>query len=60
MILVKVTRKRRKGITSFCPLGALQVAVIYLTLTMMRPKSSGLLEISSAGLSGEGDGLPPL
>jgi hypothetical protein len=52
IFLVKVTRNRGRVSTWVCPFGALRVAVIYLTLMTLKPKSSRLLEISSAGMSG--------
>jgi hypothetical protein len=51
VFLVKVRRKRGRGSVWVCPLGALQVAITCLTL-MFKPKYSGLLEISSTGVSG--------
>jgi hypothetical protein len=52
MFFVNVTRNRGRVFTWVCPLGALQLAVICLILMTLKPKSSRLLEISSAGLSG--------
>jgi hypothetical protein len=50
MFRVKVKRKRWRGSTSVCPLGALRVAVICLKLMTLKSKTSRLLEISSAGV----------
>jgi hypothetical protein len=52
MFRVKVTRNGGRGSTWCFPLGALRLAVICLTLMTLKPKSSRLLEISSAGVSG--------
>jgi hypothetical protein len=45
-------KEKKERFTSVCPLGVLRVAVIYLTLTTLKPKSSRPLDISSAGMSG--------
>jgi hypothetical protein len=51
MFLVKVTRNRGRG-GFVCPLRAVRVAVICVTLLTLKPKFSRLLELSSAGVSG--------
>jgi hypothetical protein len=55
MFLVKVTRYKGNGSTWVCPFGAVRAAVIFLTLTSLKPSSSRLL-----ACLGEGDGLLPL
>jgi hypothetical protein len=52
MCLVKVTKNRGRNSTWVCPLGAARVAVIYLTFMTLKPKSSRLLDTSSAGVQG--------
>jgi hypothetical protein len=52
MFLLKVIRNGGRNSTWFSALGALRVAVICLTLMSLNLKSSRLLEISSAGVSG--------
>jgi hypothetical protein len=49
---VKVARNRGRISTWVCPFGALRLVVNCLTLMTLKPKSSRLLEISSAGVSG--------
>jgi hypothetical protein len=53
VFLVKVTRNRGKSTTWVCPLGAVGLAVIYLTLMTLKTKSLRSLKISSAGVAGE-------
>jgi hypothetical protein len=53
MFLVKVTMNRGRGSSSVCPLGAVREAVICLTLMTLKPMSSRLLDISSAGCQGK-------
>jgi hypothetical protein len=52
MLLVKITRNSGRVSMWVCLLGAVRVAVICLTLMVLKPKPSRLLEISSAGMSG--------
>jgi hypothetical protein len=48
MFLVTVTRNRRRGSTWVCPVCAVRVAAIFLTLMASKSKSSRLLVIFSA------------
>jgi hypothetical protein len=48
MFLIYAIRNRERASTCICPLGAVRVAVICLMLMLLKPKSSRLLEISSA------------
>jgi hypothetical protein len=52
MFIAKITRNRERVFTWHCPLDAVRVAVIFLMLITLKPKSSRPLEISSASLSG--------
>jgi hypothetical protein len=51
MFLVKATRNRVDGIW-VCPLGAVRLPIICLTLLTLKMKSSRRLELYSAGVSG--------
>lgn len=50
LFVVKVTWNRGRSSTWVCPLCAVRVAFICFTLMMLKPKSSGLLEMSSGGI----------
>jgi hypothetical protein len=57
MFLVTVTRNRGRGSTWVCPLSAVRVAVICITLMTLKPKFSRLLKYLPLACLGEGDGL---
>jgi hypothetical protein len=55
MFIAEATRNIDRGSMWDSPMSAVRVIVFCLTFMMLKSKSSMLLEISSAGLSGEDD-----